>query len=139
MAEDFPLKVVTPTGVVYDGRARQVTATGPRGEFGVLADHINFITALTPGLLRIIKDDHTIETWVISGGLTEIKDGAMTVLASGAQTPSSIDRAQAQDQERAANQKIATLSFYDAGYPAAEEAFLLARARVQASSAPSAR
>ena len=139
MAEYFPLKVLTPTGIVFEGRARQVTATGPHGEFGVLADHINFITALTPGLLKIEKDGGTVETWVISGGLTEVKDGAMTVLASGAQTPASINRAQAEDEERAANQKMATISFYDAGYPAAEEALLLARARIQASSAPVAR
>jgi len=139
LAENFPVKVVTPTGVVFEGRARQVTATGPRGEFGVLPDHINFITSLTPGLLKIEKEDGTVEAWVISGGLTEVKDGAMTVLASDAQTPVSINRAQAEDEERAANQKMATISFYDAGYPAAEEAFLLARARVQAASAPAAR
>jgi F-type H+-transporting ATPase subunit epsilon len=139
LAEDFPLKVFTPTGIVFDGRARQVTATGPRGEFGVLADHINFITALTPGLLKIEKGGGGVETWVISGGLAEVKDGTMTVLATGAQTPASINRAQAEDEERAANQKMATISFYDAGFPAAEEALLLARARMQASSAPSAR
>ena len=103
MAENFPVKVVTPTGVVFEGRARQVTATGPRGEFGVLPDHINFITSLTPGLLKIEKEDGTVEAWVISGGLTEVKDGAMTVLASDAQTPVSINRAQAEDEERAAN------------------------------------
>ena len=139
MAENFPVKVVTPTGVVFEGRARQVTASGTRGEFGVLADHINFITSLMPGLLKVEKEDGSAESWVISGGLTEVKDGAMTVLASGAQAPASINRAQAEDEERAANQKMATISFYDAGYPAAEEAFLLARARVQASSATSAR
>jgi F-type H+-transporting ATPase subunit epsilon len=139
LAEYFPVKVVTPTGVVFEGRAWEVTATGPRGEFGVLAEHINFITSLTPGLLKIEKEDGTAETWVISGGLTEVKDGAMTVLAGGAQTPASINRAQAEDEERAANEKMATISFYDAGYPAAEEALLLARARVQASSPPAAR
>jgi F-type H+-transporting ATPase subunit epsilon len=139
VAENFPVKVVTPTGIVFEGRARQVTATGPRGEFGVLAEHINFITALTPGLLKIEKDDGTVETWVISGGLTEVKEGAMTVLASGAQTPALINRAQAEDEERAADQKMATISFYDAGYPAAEEALQLARARIQASSGPTTR
>lgn len=138
MADRFPLKLVTPTGIVFEGHVRQVTAVGPRGEFGVLADHINFITSLTPGLLRVTKEDGTLETWVVSGGLTEVKDGAMTVLASGAQKPESINRAQAEDEERQATHKIEAISFYDAGYSAAEEALLLARARVQAS-APAAR
>lgn len=132
MADQFPLKLVTPTGVVFEGQVRQVTAVGPLGEFGVLADHINFITSLTPGLLTITKADGTAEAWVVSGGLTEVKDGAMTVLASGAQKPESINRAQAEDEERQASHKMEAISFYDAGYPAAEEALLLARARVQA-------
>ena len=138
MADQFPLKLVTPTGVVFEGQVRQVTAVGPLGEFGVLADHINFITSLMPGLLRITKTDGTQETWVVSGGLTEVKDSAMTVLASGAQKPESINRAQAEDEEREAVHKMDEISFYDAGYGAAEEALLLARARVQAS-APAAR
>jgi len=132
LAEYFPLKLVTPTGVVFEGPVRQVTAVGPLGEFGVLADHINFITSLMPGLLRIEKQDGAQESWVVSGGLTEVKDGAMTVLASGAQKPESINRAQAEDEERQATHKMEAISFYDTGYAAAEEALLLARARVQA-------
>jgi F-type H+-transporting ATPase subunit epsilon len=138
LAEYFPVRVVTPTGVVFEGRARQVTAIGPIGEFGVLADHINFITSLRPGILRVVEEGGFTESWVVSGGLTEVKDGAMTVLASGAQPPASIDGTEAELEEREANQKIATMSFYDPGYPAAEDALFLARARAQAT-APSAR
>src|SRR5579885_1649605 len=124
MAERFKVKLVTPTGVVFEGEARQVVAVGPRGEFGVLADHINFITSLLPGVLRIEHQDGSVESWVISGGLTEVKDGSMTVLANSAQAPVSINREEAAAQERAADQKIATMSFYDPEYPAAEEALL---------------
>jgi F-type H+-transporting ATPase subunit epsilon len=138
MADSFPLKVVTPTGVVFEGEVKQVTAVGPLGEFGVLADHINFITSLLPGLLRV-ETGGTVEIWVISGGLAEVKDGAMTVLASGAQRPASINRADAESQEREANERMATISYYDSGYAAAEEALLLARARAQAANAPAAR
>ena len=52
MAATFPFTLVTPTGVVAEGQAEQVTAIGPLGEFGVLADHINFITSLVPGVAR---------------------------------------------------------------------------------------
>ncbi len=135
MADSFPLKVVTPTGVVFEGQVKQVTAVGPLGEFGVLPDHINFITSLLPGILKIEKDGGAVEAWVVSGGLAEVKDGAMTVLASGAQAPASINRADAEAQERDADQRMATISFYDAGYAAAEENLLLARARIQAASA----
>jgi F-type H+-transporting ATPase subunit epsilon len=137
MASTFALQLVTPTGVVFDGDAVEVTAIGPLGQFGVLADHINFITSLLPGALEIKRAGDATEVWVISGGLAEVKDGAMTVLASGAEAPAAIDRAAAMADEQAADQKIAEISFYDAEYPAAQDAQMLARARAQAA-APSA-
>jgi len=132
MATTFPLQLVTPTGVVFEGDVEEVTATGPLGQFGVLAEHINFITSLLPGALEIKRVGGSTETWVISGGLAEVKDGAMTVLASGAEAPASIDRAAAAADEQAADQKIAAMSFYDPDYPAAEDAQMLARARASA-------
>ena len=138
MADSFPLKLVTPTGIVFEGQVKQVTAVGPLGEFGVLADHINFITSLLPGLLKIDREG-IHEAWVISGGLAEVKDGAMTVLANGAQVPASINRADAESEEREANERMSTISYYDAGYAAAEEALLLARARTQAAAASASR
>lgn len=132
MATTFALQLVTPTGVVFEGDVEEVTATGPLGQFGVLADHINFITSLLPGALEIKHAGGATEVWVISGGLAEVKDGVMTVLASGAEAPASIDRSAAVADEQAADQKIAEMSFYDAEYPAAQDALMLARARAQA-------
>lgn len=136
MATTFALQLVTPTGIVFEGDVEEVTATGPLGQFGVLADHINFITSLLPGALEI-KHAGATEIWVISGGLAEVKDGMMTVLASGAEAPASIDRAAAAGDEQAADQKIAEMSFYDAEYPAAQDAQMLARARAQAAASSS--
>ena len=57
MATTFAFKLVTPTGVLFDGQAEQVNAVNPLGEFGVLADHTNYITSLVPGLLTIRTAD----------------------------------------------------------------------------------
>jgi len=135
MATTFALQLVTPTGIVFEGEVEEVTAIGPLGQFGVLAEHINFITSLLPGALEIERAGGAKEVWVISGGLAEVRDGAMTVLASGAEAPAAIDRAAALSDEQAADQKIATMSFYDAEYPAAQDAQLLARARAEAAGA----
>lgn len=136
MAETFQLTLVTPTGIVFEGQVEEVTAIGPRGEFGVLARHINFVTSLLPGVLRITRQPGSEENWVISGGLAEVKDGAMTVLADGAESPASIDRGAAEAEERAADEKLSRMSAYDPDYTAAEQTLLLARARTQATSLP---
>ncbi|HEY6418532.1 MAG TPA: ATP synthase F1 subunit epsilon [Candidatus Binataceae bacterium] len=132
MAESFPLKLVTPTGVVFDGPVTEVTAEGALGQFAVLAKHINYITSLVPGALRINLEDGGVENWVISGGLAEVKDGVMTVLAYSAETPASIDAQAAAVEEKAAGDRVATMSSYQDEYLAAAEALLLARARKEA-------
>ena len=84
MASTFPFRLVTPTGIVFEGDALEVSAIGPLGEFGVLPEHINFITSLVPGVLEAKLPDGTAMHWVVSGGLAEVKDSVMTVLASSA-------------------------------------------------------
>ncbi len=132
MAATFPVRLVTPTGIVFEGDVAEVSAIGPLGEFGVLPDHINFITSLVPGVLEARLPDGTAMHWVVSGGLAEVKDGVMTVLASSAESPESIDASAAATQVELADERFSNISFYDPDYAAAQEALLLARARVEA-------
>jgi F-type H+-transporting ATPase subunit epsilon len=132
MAATFPLKLVTPTGIVFDGPVEQVTAIGPLGEFGVLPEHINFITSLVPGVLEARIPAGAAMHWVVSGGLAEVKDGVMTVLASSAEAPEMVDTSAAAAEVEQADEKFSNLSFYDPGYAAAQEALMLARARASA-------
>jgi F-type H+-transporting ATPase subunit epsilon len=132
MAETFPFRLVTPTGIVFEGDAAEVSAIGPLGEFGVLPDHINFITSLVPGVLEARLPDGTAMHWVVSGGLAEVKDGVLTVLASTAESPERIDLGAAAAEVQQADEQFSNLSFYDPNYPAVQEALMLARARVEA-------
>ena len=95
MAATFPFRLVTPTGIVFEGDAAEVSAIGPLGEFGILPEHINFITSLVPGVLEARLPDGTAMHWVVSGGLAEVKDSVLTVLASSAESPERIDGAAA--------------------------------------------
>ena len=132
MAETFPFRLLTPTGIVFEGEAQEVSAIGPLGEFGVLAEHINFITSLVPGILEAKLPDGSAMHWVVSGGLAEVRYGLLTVLASGAESPEMVDGAAAAAQVQEADEQFSNLSFYDPNYPAAQEALQLARARVEA-------
>ncbi len=134
MAATFPFILVTPTGIVFEGEAEEVSAIGPLGEFGVLPEHINFITSLVPGVLEARLPDTTKMHWVVSGGLAEVKDGVMTVLASTAESPESVDAADAASQVQQADEIFSNMSFYDPDYAAAQDALKLAQARVEAAS-----
>jgi F-type H+-transporting ATPase subunit epsilon len=49
MADTLTLRVLTPRRELCDEPVEQVTAEGTLGQFGVLPDHIAFLTALEPG------------------------------------------------------------------------------------------
>jgi F-type H+-transporting ATPase subunit epsilon len=141
MAQGFNLLLVTPVGIVFNGAVDEVVAHGPMGEFGVLADHANLMTGLIPGLLVIKSPDGSRAQYLVTGGLAEIKDGAMTVLADEATPPASADEAALHQQARAAEERLGQLSFYDDEYEEARSQLDLIRARIEASelnrSAPS--
>ncbi|MBF6568254.1 MAG: ATP synthase F1 subunit epsilon [Candidatus Binataceae bacterium] len=133
MATEFPLRLVTPTGVVFDGTVQQVDAVNPLGEFGVLADHVDYITALVPGLLTITLPDGTHHFYLVSGGIAEVRQGAMTVLADDVGLPAPADEAALSSAAQSALEKLAGLSLYDAGYPEAADEIAVFRARIRAS------
>ena len=134
MAATFPFRLVTPTGIVFEGDAAEVSAIGPLGEFGILPEHINFITSLVPGVLEARLPDGTAIHWVVSGGLAEVKDSVLTVLASSAESPERIDSAAAAAEVQQADEVFSNTSFYDPSYAAAQDALKLAQARVEAAS-----
>ena len=51
------LKVLLPTEILLDTEATKVVAEAENGSFGLLPRHIDFVTALAPGLLSYVKPD----------------------------------------------------------------------------------
>ncbi len=131
MPETFPFKLVSPTGIVYEGPIEQATAVGALGEFGVLANHVNFITSLNPGVITLRLGNGSMTEYLLSGGLAEVKDGAMTVLASEAIPVAAVDPVAAAPEVQKAEERLSQMSFYDPGYQEAEEQLRLARARAE--------
>jgi F-type H+-transporting ATPase subunit epsilon len=131
MADTFPFKLVSPTGILYEGPVEQAIAVGSNGEFGVLPNHINFITAIIPGVLTLELADGSRTEYLLFGGLAEVKDGAMTVLASDALPVAAVDPVAAAPEVQASEEKLSHMSFYDPGYQEAEETARISRARAE--------
>jgi F-type H+-transporting ATPase subunit epsilon len=135
MAEKLlPFKLITPIGVVFDAPVQEVTAVNPLGEFGVLPEHINYVTALVPCVITVKLEDGQYRLFVVSGGLVEVKDGVMTVLASTAENAEDLIPGDVRSAEvLAAEERLQQLSFYEPNYENAVRSVQLARARQSAS------
>lgn len=119
MSTHFQLRVVTPNRQLLDEQVREVTAPGTVGEFGVLPDHITFLSSLEIGSFSYRTDGGT-RRLAIRGGFAEVIDNVMTVLADDAILPEKVNveaaRAKAQEAEAA----LKTLSPLDHQYAALE-------------------
>lgn len=80
----FHLKIVTPEGVCYDGKAESITVNTITGYMGVLAGHIDITTALGIGEARVIIDGET-RTADCRNGLLSVQNGAVTLLPAAFQ------------------------------------------------------
>src|SRR5689334_17449378 len=114
---ELPFKLITPTGVLFDDNVAEVTAVNPLGEFGVLPEHINYLTSLEPCVVTVKLNDGSFRLFVVSGGLAEVKDGVMTILASSAETAEAVLDGDLLSQEIiAAEQRLRETSFYEPAY-----------------------
>jgi len=119
MRNTFDLRVVTPRSLLLEETVREVTGPGTLGEFGVLPEHITFLTSLESGILRF-RTDSGERRVAVRGGFAEVVDDVMTVLADDAVFTEDIDVAAAQADLQAAEAQLRDLTPADAGYAAAE-------------------
>jgi F-type H+-transporting ATPase subunit epsilon len=133
MPDAFQLRIVTPNRLLFDEQVREVTAPGTLGEFGVLPDHITFLTSLEIGALRY-RTDGEAQRIAVRGGFAEVADNVMTVLADEAVFAEDVDREAARADLAAADAQLRNLSPLDPSFSAADANRRWAQARIELSS-----
>ena len=101
----FPLKIVTPYGLVYDGTAQEVVARTTSGDLGILAGHINCVAPLGMGVATIVIDGKKRYGACI-GGMLSVVDGAVTLLATTFEWSDEIDVARAERSSQRAQEVL---------------------------------
>ncbi|OOF09505.1 MULTISPECIES: F0F1 ATP synthase subunit epsilon [Salinivibrio] len=102
----FHLDVVSAERQLFSGRAEHIQVTGSEGELGIHAGHTPLLTAITPGMVRIVKLGGSEEIIYLSGGTLEVQPGTVTVLADTAIRGEELDQAKAEEAKRRAEERI---------------------------------
>ncbi|MCA1454825.1 F0F1 ATP synthase subunit epsilon [Bradyrhizobium sp. BRP22] len=89
----FHFDLVSPEKLAFSGEVDQVDVPGVEGDFGVLAGHAPVVAAVRPGILTITTGG-AHQKMVVLGGLAEVSDNRLTVLADVATSIQEVDRAQ---------------------------------------------
>ena len=83
MAEKLHFSLVSPERELFSGLVDQVDAPGSEGDFGVLAGHAPFMTALKEGQVRV-HNDGAVTVFELRGGFADVTPDGFTVLAEHA-------------------------------------------------------
>ena len=99
----FPLKIVTPDGLIFDGNAEEVIVRTVTGDMAFLARHVNCVVPLGMGRATIVVDGQK-KYGACIGGMVSVVNGNVTLVPTTFEWAESIDAARAEaSQNRAMN------------------------------------
>src|SRR3984893_16127149 len=102
----FHFDLVSPERLGFSGEVDQVDVPGVEGDFGVLAGHAPVVAAVRPGILTMMSGGSK-QKIIVLGGLAEVSDKGLTVLADVATSLQELDRARFADKISEMETKLA--------------------------------
>lgn len=103
------VEIVTPNGLVYQNdKAKLVVVRTVEGDLGILPNHAPIIAPLKIDVVRIKAEVNTDEQDImaINGGIMEVRDNQLTIIAESAETPEDIDIKRAERAKERAEELI---------------------------------
>ena len=92
----FPLKIVTPDGLIYDGEAEKIIVRTREGDMAILARHINCVAPLGMGRATVVDADGNRRYAACIGGMLSVQNGEVSLVPTTFEWAESIDAARAQ-------------------------------------------
>lgn len=100
---NFKLKLIAPDGVKYEEEATEVTLPTADGQITILPNHMPLISLLKPGEI-IIKNGTKEHNLATEGGVVEVTNNLVKILADTAEDAESLDELKIVEAKKAAEQ-----------------------------------
>lgn len=126
------LEIVSAEKALYSGVVHEVHVPAEQGEIGVHPRHVQLITRMVPGEVRLLPEgEKEFEHLYVSGGLLEIQPDMVTILADTGMRAEDLDEAAAQKAKKDAEALLADVDGdYDAKKAKAELLAAVAQIRM---------
>ena len=101
----FPLKIVTPDGLQFEGQAEELIVRTITGDMGILAGHTNCVAPLGMGQATVVIDGEKRYAACI-GGMVSVVEGNVTLVPTTFEWADSIDVARAEASQARAEEML---------------------------------
>lgn len=115
----FPLKIVTPDGMQFEGNAEELIVRTTTGDLGILAGHINCVAPLGMGQATVMVDGQKRYAACI-GGMISVVNGTVNLVPTTFEWADQIDTDRAVASEKRAKSIIADKNSTDTDVRLAE-------------------
>ena len=90
MSEKFTVEIISPNKTIIKTETSEVQIPSYEGEMGILKDHIQLITFLRPGIIKIKNDNE--KEFFVEEGTVEFSNNNLLILTSKAKDLSNVDK-----------------------------------------------
>lgn len=87
----FQVFILAADNVLYEGPCESLIVPTSEGQYGILANHSNMISAVVPGELSYRVPGETEQFAAVSAGLVKVENNEVLVLVDTAERPEDID------------------------------------------------
>ena len=129
---EFDLQIVTPDGLMFDGKAQKLIVRTTEGDVGILAKHTDYVAALSIGVARVFTSAGE-RRGACAGGMLSVTDGVVRIAASTFEWSEDIDIARAQRAKEKAEKRLSESARSDYEHRLAEIKLKKSLARLNAS------
>lgn len=103
----FPLKILTPDGIAFEGDVISISCRTICGQVELLARHIDYCTALGMGEAHLKLEDGTLRSAACMGGMLSMLSGECRLLATTFEWADDIDKERAERSKARAEAELA--------------------------------
>ena len=107
MPDAFPVQLVSPEQVLFDGAAEMVVCRPVEGAIAFLNGHVPYLGALADDEVRILLPDDGEAAAAVHGGFVQMTGDRLVVLSDLAELKEQIDVPRAENAKRVAEETLA--------------------------------
>ncbi|MCX6160623.1 MAG: F0F1 ATP synthase subunit epsilon [Ignavibacteriae bacterium] len=108
MEKVIEIEIVSPVRSVYSGKVRSASVPGVKGLFQVLYNHAPMVSVFEIGIIKLVDENGSETVFSTSGGILEVRDNKIIILADTAETVEDIDKERAKNAMKRAEERLSS-------------------------------
>ena len=77
----FNFEIISPQQTIFNDEIDLCILPGVEGDFGILKNHMPFLTSLRIGVAYVFKNKKIVEKFLVNGGIVEVSKNKCTLLS----------------------------------------------------------